>query len=147
MANFLTVIALDLTQIAYRSTWTIPISILVLFLIGFTRLGCLDSVGQGGAFLLSLLLVISTAFFFLFPPSLSGRLRVTEEGSWQFWGPGLRFFHPRIFYQLGLGFGRRGVHQSIVSMTLLVGVSAGGGLYLCFGLGSDCFFDPGVLTI
>ena len=147
MAHFLTVIVLDLTQIACRSAQTILVSIIILFLIGLTRLGCVDSGGRGGAFLLSLLLVISTAFFLLFLPSLSGRLWVTGAGNWQFWGPGLRFFYLRVFYQLGLGLGCQSMHQLIALVALLVEVLDGRGLYLRLGLGSDCSFDQGVPTI
>ena len=114
MAHFLTVIALDLTQIAYRSAQTIPVSIIVFFLIRHNRLSCIDSGGRGRAFLLLLSLVISTAFFLFFLPSLSGKLRVNGAGSCQFWGPDLRFFYPKVFYQLSLGLGRRGVYRSIV---------------------------------
>ena len=146
MAHFLTVIALDLTQIACRSARTIPVSIIVLFFIGLTRLGCVDSGGRGEAFLTSSVSLLSSAAVLFLPPSLSGRLRVTGAGSC-FRGPGLRFFHPRVLYWLGLGLGRRGVHRSIASVAWLIEVSAGGGLYLGLGLGSDCPFDQGVPTI
>ena len=143
----MTVIALHLTQIACRSAWTILVSIIVFFLISFTWLGCIDSDGRGGAFLLFLSLVILTTFFLFLSSSFSRELQVRPRRNCRFQGPGLWFFHLRDLYQMGLGLGRRGVHQLIASVALLVKVSAGRGLYLGFGLGSNCLFDQSIPTI
>ena len=146
MAYFLIVIALDLTQIACRSAQTIPVSIIVFFLIGLTRLGCVDFGGRGGAFLISSVLLLLSAAVLLLPLSLSGRLWVTGTGSC-FRGPGLKFFYPKVLYRLGLSLGHQDVHRSIASVAWLIEVSASGGLYLGLGLNSDCFFDQSIPTI
>ena len=60
---------------------------------------------------------------------------------------GLRFLYLKAFFQLSLGPGRRGVYWSVVFLALLIKVTAGGGLDLSFGLGSDDSFDQIVSTV
>ena len=71
MALFVAVIASNLVQIAYHSARTIPVSIIILDLIGLSRFGCVDSVGQDGAFLILLVMLLLSAAVLLFLPSLS----------------------------------------------------------------------------
>ena len=83
MALFVAVLAPGLTHITCRPIRTIlilvsvsiTIPIIVLFLIGLTRLGCIDSGGRGGAFSLSLPLIISATVFL-------SRRALAEDSEW-----------------------------------------------------------------
>ena len=127
MALFVAVVAPNLVQVPCRSTQTILVSIIVFFLVGLIQLGGVDSGGRNRAFLASSILFPSAAVFLL-PSSLSGRLRVTGAGSWQFQSPDLRFFLLGVFCQLalgtGLGFGRVGWLGAL--RTVLIYVFSGG---------------------
>lgn len=137
------VVALDSTKIMCSQMILILSSF--FFLISLTLLGCINSGGRSGAILPVLLLIIPTAVFFLFLLSLSGKLgivkaRQNRQNYW-FWAPNLRFFRLRIFWGLGLNFGRGNVHWAAVSVVVLIKISAGRGLHLSFELNSNCFFD------
>ena len=74
MALFIKHVILNLIQILYYSAQTILILIIVFFFIGFTRLGYVNSSGQGRAFLILSILLTTAVFFFL--PSLSKKPQV-----------------------------------------------------------------------
>ena len=142
MTLFVAVVASNLVQIVCRSVQIIPVLIIVFFLIGLTRLGYVDSSGRDKAYLLLLVLLLSSMAVFLLLPSLSGRLWVTGAGTC-FRGQGLRFFLLEIFSWLALGTdlscGRIGWPGAL--RTVLIHVFSGGPrLYICFGLGGNCFF-------
>ena len=140
MAPFVAIVALYLAQIACRSAQTIPVSIIVLFLIGLTWLGCVDSASQGEAFLTSSVLLLPFATVFFLPPSLSGRLRVTEVRSCWFRSPDLRLFLLGVLYWLALVLGHDGVGWPGALGTVLVHIfSDGPRPWVCLGLGNNCF--------
>ena len=106
MAFFVAIVILYFTHVICYLVQTILVSILVLFLIGLTRLSSIDFGGRSEAILLALPLITLAVVFLLFLPSLSGGIRVVRVGrscrNHQLWIPDLRFFRPGVFCCLGL---------------------------------------------
>lgn len=145
IAQFLTIIALDLTKVIYRQM--IWVSIIVFFLNGLIRLDCIDSSGQSRVILLALLLIILTTVFLFFLPSFSRKLNVVRIGQnyWnrEVWAPEFRFFYLESFCCLGLrvGLSCSGVYWLVALMAILISVAADRDLYLDFNFDFGDFFN------
>lgn len=114
------------------------------FWMRFTKLGYINFSGRGEAFLLSLLLIISIAFFLFLLLSFYKKPQVvTKLLICQFWIPGLSFFCLKVLYQLGLGLSLtcRGMHRLVASIAILVKVMASENLNLCLGFNSNSSFS------
>ena len=126
MAFFAAVVVSNLIQIACCSAQIILVLIIIFFLVGLTRLGCVDFASRCKAFMTSSVLLLLSTMIFLLLPSLSRRLRVIGAASC-FRGPGLKFFFLGVFSQLALstGLGRSRVSWLRPLKTVLIHVLDG----------------------
>ena len=114
MTQFLTVIALNLTSVTWCSVQT---TLIFLLFMSLTDRSCIDSGGQGGAFLT---FSISLALFLLlFFSSIFGKLKLL--GTWQwFCSSDPRFFRPGVFYGATLVLDNGGVGWLLALEAVLI---------------------------
>lgn len=136
MACFVIVKIRDYTDI---SIWVFLV--LALLLTQLSRLYYINSTGGGRAFLRLVSVLVAPIFFLLFLSNFKACGVVKVLGSWLFWDPDFRFFCFRVFYWLGLSFGRDSIYQLVALVALLINITTGKGLHFGFDLILDCFFD------